>query len=552
MRTRRTVQSLLFLLFLFLLFHAAYHEKWEWLIPFLPPDLFLKLDPLTALSVSLSERAWVKGAFMIVPLLIATIFLGRAFCGWICPLGTTLDLFETVARSPQPKQRQKDRSIASRGNGFLSRFTLRSKYYLLLALAAAALLGAQTAWVLDPIPIVTRSFALAVFPAAEWLARLVGDKTHGWNVAADAYSWLQDHVLSYQQPRFAHSWPALAVFAVIVLLSLDARRWWCRKLCPLGAMLGLLSWKKPLRIRTGTPCSGCGECSIHCKMEAIEIERKESGATIRVDNRECILCSDCIDRCPKQVLGYAWGGPKEQAAPTVDLPRRRVAAALLVGAAVAPAIQLDTARSDKNRAVLRPPNSLPEEEFLNRCIRCGACIKVCPTVALHPALFEAGPGGMFSPLLIPRIGYCSYECALCGQVCPTGAIPFFTPEHKHARSIGYAMFDKNRCIPYREYKDCLVCEEHCPVSPKAIVFVQKEALLEDGSVRSLKFPDVKPERCVGCGVCENVCPLDGASAIQVQPYRPQKTLEEIARTRGGASATTDGTASSADDPYGGQ
>jgi MauM/NapG family ferredoxin protein len=298
-------------------------------------------------------------------------------------------------------------------------------------------------------------------------------------------------------------------------------------------MLGLLSWKKPLRIRTGTPCTGCGECAIHCKMEAIEIERKESGATIRVDNRECILCSDCIDRCPTQVLGYAWGGPGEQAAPIVDLPRRRVAAALPVGALAAPAIRRETALPAKKRAVLRPPNSVPEEEFLNRCIRCGACIKVCPTSALHPAFLEAGPGGMFSPLLIPRIGYCSYECTLCGQVCPTGAIPFFTPERKQARSIGYAMFDKNRCIPYREYKDCLVCEEHCPVSPKAIVFVRKEALLEDGSVRTLKFPDVKPERCVGCGVCENVCPLDGASAIRVQPYRPQKTLEEIARTRGG-------------------
>jgi hypothetical protein len=139
-------------LFLFLLFHVAYHEKWDGMIPFLPPDLFLQLDPLTTLSVSLSDRAWVKGALMIVPLLIATVFLGRVFCGWVCPLGTTLDLFETVVRSPQPKQRQKDRSIASRSSGLLSRFTLRSKYYLLLALAAAALLGVQAVWVLDPHP----------------------------------------------------------------------------------------------------------------------------------------------------------------------------------------------------------------------------------------------------------------------------------------------------------------------------------------------------------------------------------------------------------------
>ncbi len=534
MTLRRIVQSVLFALFLLLVLMTLFRERWEGLNPYFPVDLFLRLDPLALLTTSLAERQWVKGAALLIPLLAVTMLLGRVFCGWMCPLGTTLDLFEKLTRAPQPtlrRKKQASRKFVPRAGSVLTRFSLRSKYYLLFALAIAALLGVQAAWLADPIPIVTRSYATALFPVAEWTVRLMAGPAHQWAWSSAAYQWTEDYLLSFQQPRYLHSLAVLGVFLFVVLLSLDGRRWWCRKLCPLGALFGLLSWWKPVRILTAPGCTGCGQCATQCKMEAVQVrvDPGGKGGTVSIDNRECILCSTCIAKCPPAIMGYSVGVPKEQARLVVDLPRRRVVAALASGVVLAPAVRLDFAQADRSRALLRPPCIGPEEEFLGRCIRCGECMKVCLTNVLQPAFLEAGLSGMFSPVMHTRYAYCAYECTLCGQVCPTGAIPYFTPEHKHARSQGLAVFDKNRCIPYAEGRDCLVCEEHCPTSPKAIEFVPEEVQGKNGSSRTVKLPVVRPELCVGCGICETKCPVNGPSAIIIFPYSPQKSLEEVAR-----------------------
>lgn len=554
MTLRRIVQSLMFALFLFLLFMTVFRERWEGLFPYLPVDLFLRLDPLALLATSLAERQWVKGLSLLIPLLVATVLLGRIFCGWICPLGTTLDLFEKITHAPQPvvRSRQEGKSVLTTRTGkVLALFSLRSKYYLLFALAVAALLGVQAAWIADPIPIVTRSYATVLLPAMEWGMRLLAGPAQQWRWSAEAYQWTQDNLLAFQQPRYLNSLAVLGVFLFIVLLSLEARRWWCRKLCPLGALLGLLSRWKLVRIRTAPGCTGCGQCATHCKMEAIHLSPQAEGKGwgVSVDNRECILCSTCIDLCPSNIMGYSLWAPKEQSRPVIDLPRRRVTAALVSGMALAPVVQLDFARANRDRAVLRPPCIPPEEEFLNRCIRCGECMKVCLTNVLQPAFGEAGLSGMFSPMMVTRYAYCAYDCTLCGQVCPTGAIPYFTLEHKHARSQGLAAFDRNRCIPYAEGRDCLVCEEHCPVSPKAIQFIREEVRTADGSVRTVKLPVVRPERCIGCGICENKCPVNGAAAVIVRPYSPQKSLREIARELPQSSLASPSGAAEAGSPY---
>jgi ferredoxin len=263
-------------------------------------------------------------------------------------------------------------------------------------------------------------------------------------------------------------------------------------------------------------------------MEAISIQSGEGDENIvHVDNRECIMCSTCIEKCPQAILGYDTGVPDRQTSPQVDLPRRRLAGALAAGALAAPVAALDFGRDTQAKAVLRPPNSVPEDSFLSLCIRCGACMKVCPTNALHPLLFENGLPEAFSPVMIPRYGYCSYDCNLCGQVCPTGAIPFFNLERKHARSQGVAVVNRNRCIPYVENRDCLVCEEHCPTSPKAIVVERVTEKRADGETFEIKRPVIRPERCVGCGICENKCPVSGMGAINVHPYSPQKWRKNI-------------------------
>jgi len=171
--------------------------------------------------------------------------------------------------------------------------------------------------------------------------------------------------------------------------------------------------------------------------------------------------------------------------------------------------------------LLRPPGAADEKTFLNLCIRCGECMKVCPTNVLQPAIFEAGLAGVFSPRLLPRFiferSYCEYGCTLCGQVCPTGAIPRLTEEEKHARPIAKAYFDHTRCLPWAEKTPCIRCEEMCPAPEKAIKILNTFTIKgKDGEEVEIQQPQVDRDLCVGCGICESNCTIEGVSAIRVQ------------------------------------
>ena len=150
-----------------------------------------------------------------------------------------------------------------------------------------------------------------------------------------------------------------------------------------------------------------------------------------------------------------------------------------------------------------------------RCTACGMCMKICPTGGLQPTWGEAGLEGLWTPHLVPRIGYCQYSCNLCGQVCPTEAIRSLPLEEKQATKIGLAAFDTTRCIPYAYGRFCGVCEEHCPIPDKAIYYVEVERIDRDGNRSTLKQPRVDPDKCIGCGICEFVCVFRDRPAIRV-------------------------------------
>jgi ferredoxin len=167
-----------------------------------------------------------------------------------------------------------------------------------------------------------------------------------------------------------------------------------------------------------------------------------------------------------------------------------------------------------------------EVEFLKKCVRCGECMKVCLKNALYPATLQAGLEGVYTPMIIPRLGYCEYNCTLCGQVCPTGAIPELTSDRKKREVIGKAVLDKNRCIPFARKINCIVCEEHCPISQKAIRSEEVVETDSKGNRISLKKPYVVEELCNGCGICEYVCPVEGQSAIRITNVKDKTPLEE--------------------------
>jgi formate hydrogenlyase subunit 6/NADH:ubiquinone oxidoreductase subunit I len=111
-------------------------------------------------------------------------------------------------------------------------------------------------------------------------------------------------------------------------------------------------------------------------------------------------------------------------------------------------------------------------------------------------------------------------------VCPTGAIWQITPSEKgwvvgvgqgnsKPVRLGTAFYDRGHCLPWAMATDCIVCEEWCPVSPKAIFTVEVQEMDSAGKVRTLKQPHIDPSRCVGCGACEYACPIQDHPAVYV-------------------------------------
>jgi ferredoxin len=149
-------------------------------------------------------------------------------------------------------------------------------------------------------------------------------------------------------------------------------------------------------------------------------------------------------------------------------------------------------------------------------------MQACPTHALQPAVFQAGLEGLWTPVLVPASGYCEYECNRCTQVCPTRALARLTLEEKKSFKIGTAVIDRSACYTYADGYNCAVCEEHCPVPEKAIRFREVEVHNFRGRLKKVKQIYVVPDVCIGCGICESVCPRTDAPAIRVGAEEEQR------------------------------
>jgi len=466
-------------------------------IPY-PVSLLFRIDPLAALAdlFAPGEFGW-RVLWPALVLLVFTALFGRFFCGWICPLGTTLD---GCGR------------LIGRGRRPFRRGWRRAKYYLLIGLSAAALFGIQLLGLFDPLAIFLRSLTFSLYPAYNLGLNRLFDFFYDHRIPIlsplvnGSYDFFRDHLMAFHQPTFNLAFFTFLVFLLLLLLERAEHRFWCKNICPLGALLGLCAHRALLHRSPATLCADCRVCDESCRMRAMEGEghRRE----------ECVLCMDCTGDCPEEKVTFRLYPENGGKTPSVDLERRGLLTAVAAGLVAAPVVRMTPETARTNPYLIRPPGATAEEEFLARCVRCGECMKVCIGRALHPALDEAGPVGLWTPLLVARIGYCEYNCTLCGQVCPTGAIERLSLEKKRKVVIGRAVFDKNRCLPYAKKEECLVCEEHCPTGEKAIVFDEK-VVDADGAPRRLKLPRVVDKLCIGCGICETRCPVEGASAVRV-------------------------------------
>jgi polyferredoxin len=514
-KARVIFQILFFLVFFFLLIRTEYRGFNE--IQY-PVRFFLDFDPLILFSTLLSARGIPEGlpsamALSLI-LIFVTIILGRVFCGWICPFGI-INHFVSWLKSRKEKA---DRLQIERN---LYHKTQRWKYWLLTGLLAGAVFSVQITGVFDPLSLVIRSFAVAVNPLINFALRSFFDVVYflGFKpltaVTEPVYSFLKENYLSFKQPEFSYSFLIFFIFGGILLLNLYRSRFWCRYLCPLGALLGILGRRSLLQLKVNEKCTGCNKCVKGCPAAA-EPQAKKGGKNHGWRPSECFICYNCVEACPSNALSFKFTIPfKRQKTVGIDVSRRQFIGSGLAAVALVPAMRVGLNIKLQNPGLIRPPGSLIEKEFLQRCVRCGECMKVCLTNGIQPTFLEAGLEGMFTPTLNMRAGYCEYNCSLCGQVCPTGAIKELEITEKQKVKIGLAFIDRNRCIPYTLGINCIVCEEHCPTPEKAIWFEEKEMLNDKGERNIIKLPRVNLEQCIGCGICENKCPVLDKPAIYV-------------------------------------
>jgi polyferredoxin len=519
---RRISQIFFLLLFLALLFFTTLRA-----IPGATSDIhlrgpvrmFFELDPLVAIANVLATHALYRGLLWSLIILLPTLFLGRFFCGWICPMGT---LQHFVGNMPSEAKRGKQRIESNRYKRWQT-----VKYVVLLAGLVAAAFGSMAIGWLDPFSLLVRSFGLALLPAFNFIVHTVLlplEHSHIAFIKATGgllHAVLQATVLDLRQPHFAQGLVLGILFLVILAASLYVTRLWCRSICPLGALLGAVSrWSVLGLHKDPESCNHCNRCLLNCQGGDDPV----GGVPWR--KSECLMCMNCVGSCPHSSLVFRFFRKEKEVAST-DIGRRRTLTGLAVGAVAVPLMRANTGSGkSRHERLLRPPGALDEPDFLSRCIRCGECMKVCPNNSLHPTLEQAGLEGLWTPTLVPRIGYCEPSCVLCSEVCPTGAIWQITPKEKgwvvgvgapqnQPIRLGTAFYDRGRCLPWGMATECIVCEEWCPVSPKAIYVEEAQVVDSAGNTKTLKQPRVDPSRCVGCGACEFACPLQEHPAVYV-------------------------------------
>lgn len=448
----------LFFLGLFIFFFL----QTKFTLPVRLQNIFFRFDPLVLLITSIAFRTIITSALLATVILVISLIFGRFFCGFVCPLGTVIDISDSII--------SRTRAVHK------ILFFKNLKYVIFFFLVISAIMGISFLHFFDPLVIMERSLTLLLYPVISFFA---------------------SQFILIPNAVFTETLLALFVFLSILGFGFVAGRFWCRNLCPLGSFLSLFSRFSLFKFTLLEGCKECGICENVCPTKAINIEER------MIDPAECISCLRCLYECPHQTIAY-----KKYLAPgPLNIKRREFVTSVAASMIAVPLASSFLHRRLKGR-LIRPPGSIREKDFLNVCLRCGMCMKICPTNGLQPCILEAGINGLWTPRLVSRIGGCEKNCNKCGQVCPTKAIRKLSLEEKTYAKMGTAVIEKNRCIAWEQDKVCLICDEACP-------FNAISSFNETIQGKTLLRPFVDERICTGCGLCETLCPIDGRAAIEV-------------------------------------
>ena len=436
---------------------------------------------------------------VIVALLLLTLIFGRIYCSVICPLGIFQDIVSWIHG-----KRKKNRFTSSPEKRWL-------RYGVLVLFVAAFIAGVHSlVALLAPYSSYGRMVTNLLLPVYQW----------GNNLLA----LIAEHMDSYT--FYSVDVWALATFIIIVVLAWRGGRTYCNTICPVGTILAQLARFSWLKVYfDADKCKSCSLCTKNCKASCIDFE------THKVDYTRCVTCGNCIEKCHFGALHY--GHPKASPKPVkadetdkTDATRR----AFLVGTAIVGAdVALAQAakkvdgglaiiadkKPAKRSTPVTPPGSVSAKHFAQHCTACQLCVAKCPNGVLRPS---SDPMRLMQPELSFERGACRPECVECSSVCPTGAIKPITVAQKSSLVIGHAVWVKDNCVVLTDGVNCGNCARHCPAG--AIMMVPSDP--KDDT--SPMVPVVNSAMCIGCGMCEYVCPARPFSAIFVEGHEMQKEI----------------------------
>ncbi|MBE7463917.1 MAG: 4Fe-4S binding protein [Planctomycetes bacterium] len=517
---RRAVQVACLMTFLMLFFYAAwpygpvFDNDLFYKKEFLPAEVFLWLDPLLGFSTALAARTWNVALWWALGILTLCLFFPRGFCGYFCPLGTAIDFF--------------DWAVGRHVKRFKLKVTggwVHTKYYLLAAILIAAAGGVLLSGYLAAIPVITRGLLFVGAPIQLGLLK-------NWGMVPPI-GWT--YVLS------------IVLFAAVFALGFLEKRFWCRYVCPTGAVFSVFNLFRVGERKVESSCIKCNKCVEICPFDAIK-------ADFTTRTADCTFCQSCGGVCPTHSIQFttrwnltdlkAENDPPVHEHPTSRRGFLAASAAGLAGAAAVRVGWLDAFRSKK--ALLRPPGSVSEESFNDLCIRCGECFKVCPGPVLQPAGLEGGIEALWTPVVVPSHAGCHQECNYCTQVCPTGAIQPLALEEKRVFRLGLAIVNTKTCLPHAGERDCQLCYDECKaagydaIQMRQISLPVPENLESEGLYSALEIeqmstilaPFVIPEKCVGCGLCEYRC---NTALVKLEPLLQESAIVVVAENESRAA-----------------
>lgn len=497
--------------FFFSVFLISVWLTWTSRLEGYPVSRILEFDPLVMVANMLSTHYVYRYLGWGMLIIVLTLLFGRVFCNWICPYGTLHQFVGWLFNVGSGKDR-----IQSN----LYKDVYYIKYMILTIFLILAAFGSLQIGLLDPICLMYRTFATVVAPATDMALTEASAGLFSMGVDSKFLDEIKFAPGVESRVFLGSFWIGLMILA-LVGMNVIIPRFFCRVLCPLGAFMGVIARFSIFRInRDVHKCTDCNLCLTRCEGAA------DPMGQVRLS--ECFSCMNCIDDCPEDALSFTmFGLDTKQVVPAPDLSRRRFVFASVSGVIAYPLLKNHGMNTDYNFSpeLIRPPGSCEETSFLAKCIKCDQCINACPTNVLQPATWtEGGLESLWTPVMKFTIGHCQLKCTLCSEVCPTGAIKKIVVEEKLGKGIyeeegpirlGTAFFDTGRCLPHAMEIPCVVCEEVCPTSPKAIQTKDFQAKDVYGNIVVLNQPFIVPDLCIGCGICETECPIKDSRAVYV-------------------------------------